>query len=37
MVANRPKLVDGQFPLPEEPGLGWQLDGDFIEKHRADR
>ena len=26
MLVNRPKLVDGQFPLPEGPGLGWVLD-----------
>jgi L-alanine-DL-glutamate epimerase-like enolase superfamily enzyme len=37
MIANRPKLVDGQFPLPERPGLGWELDEDFIAKYRVDR
>ena len=37
MLANRPKLVDGQFPLPEGPGLGWELDEDFIERYRVDR
>ncbi len=37
MLANRPTLVNGQFPLPERPGLGWELDEDFIEQHRADR
>jgi L-alanine-DL-glutamate epimerase-like enolase superfamily enzyme len=37
MIENRPALVDGQFPLPEGPGLGWVLDEAFIEKHRTDR
>lgn len=37
MLANRPALVDGQFPLSERPGLGWELDEDFIEKYRVDR
>jgi len=37
LIANRPKLQDGMFPLPQEPGLGWQLDEDFIEHHRVDR
>ena len=37
MIENRPALVDGQFPLPELPGLGWVLDEAFIEKYRVDR
>lgn len=37
MLANRPALVDGHFPLSEAPGLGWELDADFIERHRVDR
>lgn len=37
MIANRPSLVDGQFPLPDAPGLGWVLDEDFIAKYRVDR
>jgi len=37
MIENRPSLVDGQFPLPDRPGLGWVLDEAFIEKHRTDR
>ena len=37
MIENRPTLVDGQFPLPELPGLGWVLDEAFIEKYRVDR
>ena len=26
MIENRPALVDGHFPLPDRPGLGWVLD-----------
>lgn len=37
MIENRPVLVDGQFTLPERPGLGWVLDEAFIEKYRVDR
>ena len=37
MIENRPPLVDGQFCLPERPGLGWVLDETFIAKHRVDR
>jgi L-alanine-DL-glutamate epimerase-like enolase superfamily enzyme len=37
MLANRPELVDGEFVLPREPGLGWILDEAFIERHRVDR
>ena len=34
LVANRPKIVDGVVTLPNEPGLGWELDEDYIEAHR---
>jgi L-alanine-DL-glutamate epimerase-like enolase superfamily enzyme len=37
LIANRPVLVDGHFPLPESPGLGWSLDTTFIGKYRVDR
>jgi L-alanine-DL-glutamate epimerase-like enolase superfamily enzyme len=37
MLANRPELKDGLFTLPSGPGLGWELDADFIEMYRADR
>ena len=37
MLTNRPALEDGQFRLSERPGLGWELDEDFIEKYRVDR
>lgn len=36
MVSNRPNLADGQFPLPEGLGLGWELDAAFVAKYRAD-
>ena len=37
LIADRPALVDGHFPLPQTPGLGWTLDAAFIEKYRVDR
>lgn len=37
MLANRPALANGEFPLPHEPGLGWVLDEPFIERYRVDR
>ncbi len=37
LIANRPELIDGHLPLPTEPGFGWVLDEDFIEKYRVDR
>lgn len=36
MIENRPALVDGHFPLPEAPGLGWVLDEAFIARYRVD-
>ena len=36
LVANRPALVEGLLELPETPGLGWELDVDYIEAHRVD-
>jgi L-alanine-DL-glutamate epimerase-like enolase superfamily enzyme len=35
LVANRPPIVDGHVSLPTAPGLGWELDGDYIEAHRV--
>lgn len=37
LVGNRPPLVDGQLVLPDRPGLGWELDQDYIDKHRVDQ
>jgi D-galactarolactone cycloisomerase len=35
LIANRPKLVDGHITLGDAPGLGWELDWDFVERHRV--
>jgi L-alanine-DL-glutamate epimerase-like enolase superfamily enzyme len=35
LVANRPPIVDGFMTLPGAPGLGWELDTDYIEAHRV--
>jgi L-alanine-DL-glutamate epimerase-like enolase superfamily enzyme len=35
LVANRPPIVDGRMSLPTGPGLGWELDGDFIDAYRV--
>jgi L-alanine-DL-glutamate epimerase-like enolase superfamily enzyme len=34
MIANRPEMKDGQITLSDRPGLGWELDEDFIQKYR---
>jgi D-galactarolactone cycloisomerase len=36
LIANRPEAVDGWIELSDRPGLGWELDGDYIEKHRLE-
>ena len=33
LVVNRPMLVDGMIELPDEPGLGWELDPEYLEAH----
>jgi D-galactarolactone cycloisomerase len=35
LIANRPPLRDGILELSERPGLGWELDGDYIERYRV--
>jgi L-alanine-DL-glutamate epimerase-like enolase superfamily enzyme len=35
LIANRPKLRDGMLELGETPGLGWELDEDYIAHHRV--
>ncbi len=35
LPANRPQLVDGNLILPDAPGLGWELDAEYIEHHRV--
>jgi L-alanine-DL-glutamate epimerase-like enolase superfamily enzyme len=37
LVANRPPLEDGLLRLPDRPGLGWELDWDYVEAHRVRR
>ena len=37
MLENRPRLVNGEFPLTDRPGLGWSLDAAFLERYRVDR
>lgn len=35
LIANAPSLVDGRIRLSESPGLGWELDRDYIAKYRV--
>jgi D-galactarolactone cycloisomerase len=35
LVANRPQLVDGLLELSDAPGLGWELDLEYVESHRV--
>jgi len=35
LPANRPKLRDRILQLSEQPGLGWELDEDFIDHYRV--
>jgi L-alanine-DL-glutamate epimerase-like enolase superfamily enzyme len=35
LVANRPPLQDGWIELSDAPGLGWELDWDYVEHHRV--
>jgi D-galactarolactone cycloisomerase len=35
LVANRPQLSDGAIELTDAPGLGWELDGDYIDRYRV--
>lgn len=37
LIANKPELAGGCLPLPHAPGLGWQLDWDYINVHRLDK
>ncbi|MGW3955411.1 mandelate racemase/muconate lactonizing enzyme family protein [Streptomyces sp. NPDC004752] len=36
LVTNKAPLEQGQFILPDRPGLGWELDWDYISHHRLD-
>jgi D-galactarolactone cycloisomerase len=35
LIANRPALRDGMLVLSDRPGLGWELELDYIERHRV--
>ncbi len=35
MIANRPLLKDGAIRLSDMPGLGWELDEEYIAHHRV--
>jgi L-alanine-DL-glutamate epimerase-like enolase superfamily enzyme len=35
MIANRPHIANGGLTLSDRPGLGWELDEDFIQKYRV--
>lgn len=37
LVTNRGDLVGGDIVLTDRPGLGWELDWDYIEQHRIDK
>jgi D-galactarolactone cycloisomerase len=35
LIANRPQLRDGMLELSDAPGLGWELDVDYIDRYRV--
>lgn len=35
LIANRPRLRDGILELSDAPGLGWELDADYINRYRV--
>lgn len=35
LIANRPPLHNGELVLSDRPGLGWDLDWDYVEKYRV--
>lgn len=35
LIANRPPLVDGSITLSDAPGLGWELNWDYIDQYRV--
>jgi L-alanine-DL-glutamate epimerase-like enolase superfamily enzyme len=34
LIANRPSLEEGELVLSDAPGLGWQLNMEYIEQHQ---
>ncbi len=37
LIANERNLENGQLTLSNRPGLGWELDGDYVDKYRVRR
>lgn len=37
LVTNHGGLDDGEIVLTDRPGLGWELDWDYIERYRLDK
>jgi D-galactarolactone cycloisomerase len=37
LIANRPPITDGVYPIPDGPGFGLVLDEAYIERYRVDR
>lgn len=35
LIRNRPQVHDGKLALPDRPGFGWELDEEFIARHRV--
>jgi len=35
LIANRPALVNGTITLSDRPGLGWDLNWDYIDQYRV--
>jgi D-galactarolactone cycloisomerase len=35
LIANRPVLRGGRISLPDRPGLGWELDQDYIARYQV--
>lgn len=36
LISNRPPLSDGAIDLPDRPGFGWDLDWDYVKRHRVE-
>ncbi len=34
LIANRPELDGGHLKLPNRPGLGWELNWDYVNRYR---
>jgi D-galactarolactone cycloisomerase len=36
LIANPPKLKNGFMTMPDAPGLGWELDADYIRRYEVE-